>query len=85
MRAMTSIFHDMTYKEIEFYVDDVIIKSRKSLDHLKDLRKFFDRLRRYDLKLNPAKCAFGVPAGKLFGFIVSREGIELDPLKIKAI
>jgi len=85
MRAMTTIFHDMIHKEIEVYVDDVIIKSRESSDHLTHLEKFFNRLRRYDLKLNPAKCAFGVPAGKLLGFIVSRRGIELDPSKIKAI
>lgn len=85
MRVMTTIFHDMIHKEIEIYVDDVIIKSKKSSDHLADLGKFFDRLRKYNLKLNSAKCAFGVPAGKLLGFIVSRRGIELDPTKIKAI
>ncbi|XP_055830762.1 uncharacterized protein LOC129899766 [Solanum dulcamara] len=85
MRAMTTIFHDIIHKEIEVYVDDVIIKSQKSSNHLTDLKKFFDRLRRYNLKLNPAKCAFGVPAGKLLGFIMSRKGIELDPSKIKAI
>ncbi|XP_070054427.1 uncharacterized protein [Nicotiana tomentosiformis] len=67
------------------YVDDVIIKSKRSTYHIADLRKFIDRLRRYNLKLNPAKCAFGVPAGKLLGFIVSRREIELDPSKIKAI
>ena len=66
-------------------MDDVIIKSKESSNHLEDLRKFFARLRKYNLKLNPAKCVFGVPAGKLFGFIVSRRGIELDPSKIKAI
>ena len=82
---MTSLFHDMINKEIEVYVDDVIIKSKESLNHLEDLRKFFARLRKYNLKLNPAKCVFGVPAGKLLGFIVSRRGIELDPSKIKAI
>ncbi|XP_070003581.1 uncharacterized protein [Nicotiana sylvestris] len=81
MRAMTIVFHDMIHKEIEVYVDDVIIKSRKSADHIADLRKFFDRLRRYNLKLNLAKCAFGVPVEKLLGFIVSRRGIELDPSK----
>ncbi|XP_060179392.1 uncharacterized protein LOC132609432 [Lycium barbarum] len=85
MRAMTTIFHDMMHKEIEVYVDDVIIKSRKQSDHVKDLVKFFERLRRYNLKLNPAKCIFGVPSGKLLGFVVSRRGIELDPAKIKAI
>ncbi|XP_015167179.1 uncharacterized protein [Solanum tuberosum] len=84
-RAMMTIFHDMIHKEIKVYVDDVIIKSRESSDHLTHLRKFFDRLRIYNLKLNPAKCAFGVLAGKLLGFIVSRRGIELDPSKIKEI
>ncbi|XP_070042679.1 uncharacterized protein [Nicotiana tomentosiformis] len=49
------------------------------------MRKFFDCLRRYSLKLNPAKCAFGVLASKLLGFIISRKGIEPDPSKIKAI
>ncbi|XP_049358712.1 uncharacterized protein LOC125823371 [Solanum verrucosum] len=85
MRSMTTIFHDMIHKEIKVNVDDVIIKSRESLDHLTHLRKFFDRLRRYNLKLNLTKCAFGVPAMKMLGFIVSRRGIELEPSKIKAI
>ena len=49
------------------------------------LRKFFDCLRRYNLKLNITKCAFGVPVGKLLVFIDSRRGIELDPSKIKEI
>ncbi|XP_070049693.1 uncharacterized protein [Nicotiana tomentosiformis] len=85
MRAMTTIFHDMIHREIEVYVDDVIIKSKKQSDHVRDLRKFFQRLRRYNLKLNPEKCALDVPSGKLLGFMVSRRGIELDPSKIKAI
>ena len=64
MRAMTTMFHDMMHKEIEVYVDDVIIKSKSQADHVKDLRKFFERLCRYNLKLNPAKCVFGVPSEK---------------------
>ncbi|XP_070007700.1 uncharacterized protein [Nicotiana sylvestris] len=71
MRAMTAIFHDMMHQEIEVYVDDVIIKSRMQNDHVRDLRKFFEHLCKYDFKLNPAKCAFGVPYGNLLGFIVS--------------
>ncbi|XP_059290964.1 uncharacterized protein LOC132044489 [Lycium ferocissimum] len=66
-------------------MDDVVFKSRVGDGHLEHLRKFFDRLRKHDLKLNPTKCTFGVPAGKLLGFIISRRGIELDPTKIKAI
>ena len=67
------------------YVDDVIIKSSESSDQLTHRRKFFDCLCNYNLKLNSGKCAFGVPGGKLLGFIVSRRGIELDPSKIKEI
>ncbi|XP_070032927.1 uncharacterized protein [Nicotiana tomentosiformis] len=84
-RDMTTIFHDMMHKELEVYVDDVIIKSKTQADHLRDLKKFFERLRRYDLKLNPVKCTFGVLSGKLLDVIVSRRGIKLDPSKIKSI
>ncbi|XP_071909679.1 uncharacterized protein [Coffea arabica] len=84
-RTMTTLFHDMIHKEMEVYVDDIIIKSERTEDHLIDLGRLFERLRKYDLKLNPAKCAFGAPAGKLLGFIVSKKGIEIDPAKIKAI
>ncbi|XP_060182142.1 uncharacterized protein LOC132611786 [Lycium barbarum] len=82
---MTTLFHDMMHQEIEVYVDDVFIKSRESLEHTTHLCKFFDRRCKINLKLNPAKCTFGLLAGKLLGFTVSRRGIELDPVKIKAI
>ena len=83
MRAITTIFHDMIHKEIGVYLDDIIVKSRESSDHLTHLKKFFNHLCRYNLKLNLVKCAFGVPAGKLLGFIFSRRGIELELSKIK--
>ncbi|XP_047268683.1 uncharacterized protein LOC124898779 [Capsicum annuum] len=85
MRAMTTIFHDIMIKEVEVYVDDVIIKSKTRVDHVYNLSKFFERLRKYNLKLNPAKCAFGVSSEKLLGFIINRRGIELDPSKVKSI
>ncbi|KAL3515059.1 hypothetical protein ACH5RR_021961 [Cinchona calisaya] len=84
-RAMTTLFHDMMHEEMEVYVDDIIIKSKKAEDHLTNLKKVFERMRRYNLKLNLAKCAFGAPSEKLLGFIVSKRGIEIDPTKIKAI
>ena len=84
-RAMTALFHDMMHQELEVYVDDMIIKSKRTSKHLTDLKKLFDRLRKYQLKLNPAKCAFGILSGKLLGFMVSWHGIEIDPGKIKAI
>ncbi|KAM1674509.1 hypothetical protein ACFX2K_040569 [Malus domestica] len=84
-RAMQKIFNDMLHKNVECYVDDVVVKTKKRLDHLKDLRVVFERLRKYNLKMNPLKCAFGVTSGKFFGFIVKHRGIEVDQAKIKAI
>ena len=52
---------------------------------LDDLRETFDNLRKFRMKLNPAKCTFGVPAGKLLGFLVSSQGIDANPVKISAI
>ena len=69
--AMVALFHDMMHKEIEVYVDDMIAKSRTEEEHLVNLRKLFKRLRKYRLRLNPAKCTFGVKLGKLLSFIVS--------------
>ncbi|XP_070011280.1 uncharacterized protein [Nicotiana sylvestris] len=83
MRPKTAIFHDMMHQEIEVYVDDVIIKSRTQGDHVRDLRKFFEQLHKYDLKLNPAKCAFGVLSGKLLGIHSQSEGHRVTPNKDK--
>ncbi|XP_052305620.1 uncharacterized protein LOC127904792 [Populus trichocarpa] len=84
-RAMVTLFHDMMHKEIEVYVDDMIAKSKRGEDHVEVLRKLFERLRKYELRLNPAKCSFGVKSGKLLGFVVSDRGIEVDPDKVRAI
>ena len=59
--------------------------SKKSNDLISDLKETFDNLRKYNMMLNPKKCVFGVPAGKLLGFIVSQCGIKFNPEKIKAI
>ena len=82
---MVALFHDMMHQEIEVHVDDIIAKSKTKEEHLVNLRNLFERLRRYQLRLNPAKCTFGVKSGKLLGFIVSQKGIEVDPEKVKAI
>ncbi|KAM1693092.1 hypothetical protein COP1_032428 [Malus domestica] len=84
-RAMQKIFNDMLHKNVECYVDDVVVKIKKRSNHLKDLRVVFERLRKYNLKMNPLKCAFGVTSGKFLGFIVKHRGIEVDQSKIKAI
>ena len=73
------------HKEIEVYMDDMISKSREGENHVQILKKLFERLRKYKLRLNPAKCSFGVKSGKLLGFVVSDKGIEVDLDKVKAI
>jgi hypothetical protein len=67
------------------YVNDIIIKTRESNTFIEDLEETFTNLRKVNIKLNPAKCAFGVPSGKLLGFLVSHRGIEANPDKVKAI
>jgi hypothetical protein len=63
----------------------MVIKTENSENFIEDLQLVFNSLRRYRWKLNPEKCVFGVPAGKLLGFIVSNRGIEANLEKIKAI
>ena len=72
-------------KTVEAYVDDVVIKTTHVESLIDDLRLTFDNLRTYDMKLNLEKCVFGVPVGKLQGFIVSNRGIEANPAKILAL
>ena len=67
------------------YVDDIVVKSRQKETLVDDLKETFDNLRAYKMMLNPANCVFGVPAGKLLGFLVSNRGIEANPEKITAI
>ena len=84
-RAMTAIFHDMIHDCVEDYVDDLVIKSKRGDDHFGDLVKVFERCRKYKLKMNPKKCAFGVSAGKFLGVIVHKEGISVDRQKATAV
>ncbi|WJZ92665.1 hypothetical protein VitviT2T_011649 [Vitis vinifera] len=84
-RAATTLFHDMMHRDVEVYVDDMIVKSRGRLDHLAALERFFERIRLFRLRLNPKKCTFGVTSGKLLGYMVSKRGIQVDPDKIRAI
>uniref|UniRef100_A0A2N9H5N8 Uncharacterized protein n=1 Tax=Fagus sylvatica TaxID=28930 RepID=A0A2N9H5N8_FAGSY len=72
-------------RNVEVYVDNMQVKSKKDEDHLIDLKETFQTLRRYNMKLNLAKCVFGVSSRKFLGFMVSQRGIEANPDKIKAI
>jgi hypothetical protein len=84
-RAIQACFKRQLNKNIEAYVDDVVVKTRNSDMLIADLEETFAYLRGYRWKLNPNKCIFGVPSGKLLGFIISHRGIEANPEKISAI
>ena len=84
-RAMMAIFHDMMHDCMEVYVDDILVKSKTREGHFEALKRVLSKARQYQLKVNPKKCVFGVIAGKLLGFIISKRGIEVDPQKARAI
>ena len=82
---MNKMFAHQIGRNVQVYMDDMLVKSIWEDDHLDNLKETFDTLRSYNMKLNPNKCAFGVTAGKFLGFIVSQRGIEVNPDKIMAI
>lgn len=84
-RSMVTLFHNMMHKEIEVYVDDMIAKSQTEEEHIEVLKKLFLILRKFQLKLNPAKCTFRARSGKLLGFVANEKGIEVDSDKVRAI
>ena len=84
-RLVNRMFKGQIGRNVEVYVDDMLVKSKNSSGHLDDLRETFQTLRGYGMKLNPDKCAFGVGSGKFLGYMVSRRGIEANPEKIEAI
>ena len=84
-RLLNRMFQKQIGTTMEVYIDDMLVKSTKSNLHITHLSEAFQILRNYNMKLNPAKCAFGVSAGKFLGFIVNHRGIEANPDKIKAL
>jgi hypothetical protein len=84
-RLVNKMFSDQIGRNVEVYVDDMLVKSRKAISHLVDLEETFNTLRRYQMKLNPMNCAFGVSSGKFLGFMVSSRGIKANPEKIRAV
>jgi hypothetical protein len=77
-RAMNYIYHDLIGKLLEIYINDVVVKSTLAGGHLEDLRQGFEQTRRFGLKMNPKKCAFGVSAGQFLGLFVHERGIEIN-------
>ena len=84
-RAATTLFHNMMHRDVEVYVDNMIMKSRGRVDHLATLERFFERIQKFILRLNPKKCTFGLTSGKLLGHMVSERGIEVNLDKIRVI
>jgi len=84
-RAWNAIFHEHIRKTVEYYVDDIAVKSRAKGDHIADLKTVFDIMRAHQLKINPTKSFLGVASGKFLRFIVISKGIRLDPEKVRAV
>ena len=84
-RMMTRMFKSLLGKNIEIYIDDMVVKNKMVSEHLGDLRVIFEILRSYKLRLNASKCSFGVRSGKFLGYMVTHKGIEVNPDQIKAI
>ena len=82
---MTKMFGPQLGKNIEIYIDDMVVKSKVESDRVNDLGNVFDILRRYKLRLNASKYSFGVGSGKFLGYMVTHRGIEVNPDQIKAI
>ena len=79
------MFESQLGKNIEIYIDDMVVKSKMVSEHLGDLRAIFEILRKYKLRLNVFKCLSGVGSSKFLGYMVTYRGIEVNPNQIKAI
>jgi hypothetical protein len=82
---MLKCFGKLIRRIIKAYVDDIVVKSKRTDELVADLKLAFERLRENGIKLNPEKCVFGVPRGMLLEFIMSKHDIEANPEKIAAI
>ena len=84
-RMMTRIFESQLGKNIEIYINDMIVKSKMVSEHLGGLQVIFQILKKYKLRLNASKCSFGVGSSKFLGYMVTHRGIEVNPDQINAI
>ena len=78
-RMMTKMFESQLGKSIEVYIDDMMVKSKVVFEYVRDLRNIFEILRKCKLHLNASKCSFGVGSGKFLGYMVTHQGIEVNP------
>ncbi|KAK8928297.1 hypothetical protein KSP39_PZI017417 [Platanthera zijinensis] len=84
-RMMDRIFRDQRGRNLEVYVDDLMVKSKCVDSHLRDLEETFATLRKFKMRLNPLKCVFGASRGKFLGHLLTPAGVEPNPDKVKAI
>ena len=84
-RMMIRMFEPQLGKNIEVYIEDMVVKSKVEFEHINDLGAIFQILRRHKLRLNAAKCSFAVGSSKFLGYMVTYRGIEVDPDQIRAI
>jgi len=75
----------MLRRNVQTYVDDMVVTSEKEDQHVADLEELFATIARYNLKLNPEKCVFSVEAGKFLSFLLTERGIKVNPDKCAAI
>ena len=84
-RLVTKIFRPLIDKTLKFYIDDMLVKFKEHLDHMKHIQETFKLLRGHDMKLNPLKFAFAVSLGKFLDFMVTQRGIEANLVQLKPI
>lgn len=84
-RLMDRVFAEQIGRCMDVYVDDMVVRSPTEDDHLRDLEEVFNQIQRYGMRLNPAKCTFGVAGGKYLGFMLTSRDIEANPDKCEVV
>ena len=82
---MTKMFEPQFGKNVEVYIDDMVVKSKLAFEHVEDFISIFEILREHKLRLNASKCSFGVGSRKFLGYMMTHKGIKVNPDQIKAI
>nr|KYP74438.1 Transposon Ty3-I Gag-Pol polyprotein [Cajanus cajan] len=77
-RLMDKVFANQIGRNLEVYVDDMVIKTKSPENHVRDLEEIFNEIRKHNMRLNPEKCVFGVHGGKFLGFMITCRGIEAN-------
>jgi hypothetical protein len=84
-KCVHTVLENQIGRNVEAYIDDIVVKSRKRGDLLNDLEETFDNLRKFRMMLNRKKCVFGVSSGKVLEYMVSSQGIDANLKKVEAI